>query len=136
MLVNPYPADHRFSKASANDNRFENLYINLEAIGGRDKAIMMTNMKMSTSRKDLFSHKDVLPDSNVYQTQNYNQSLNLLDSNKSNKALKFDKRPLRYFHAPQKQFDVPDAYDHDKLMQGYDKSSKVKKVKGHVEFRN
>jgi len=48
--------------------------------------------------------------------------------------LKFEKRPLRYFHAPQKQFDVPDGYDHDKLMQGYASLSHAKKVKGHVHF--
>ena len=116
MLSNPFPGDPRFAKANAHDNRFENLHIKLESIAGKSRSQVMTNMYQSTARDDIFTKNNDLPDSNIYQTQNYNKSLKMFDSNRANHALKFEKRPLRYFHAPQKQFDVPDGYDHDRLM--------------------
>ena len=75
MLQNPFPGDARFSKANANDNRFENLEINLDVVAGKSRTKNMTNMYHSTSRKDIFTKKDSNPDGNIYMTTQYKHSL-------------------------------------------------------------
>ena len=45
MLANPFPGDARFAKANANENRFENLEVKLEAIAGKLRTQVMTNME-------------------------------------------------------------------------------------------
>lgn len=80
MLRNPFPADDRFAKANANDNRFENINFNLTALAGKQRLKMLTDMYNTTSRNDIYaSSKDKFPDNGIYFTSDYNRALNLFD---------------------------------------------------------
>jgi len=79
LLKSPFQGDKRFAPPIAHDELFDLPPINIECLGGK-RSTSIPKLEKYSYRPNHFRPRDAdLPDSNVYQTEELNNTNNTLD---------------------------------------------------------